>query len=186
MDATTEMMDSSSQGEYVYEKILIFEKVDGSETSVAVIITPPGSDAHLQPGAAFDDQGRLTPEWGPIVWSAVFYSGPVDGGLVWSEIQYVEDRPEGSEEVALEGPHEYVLGQFSPPSSILGTGTWMLSAGVLRTDAGASRMEERVVSWNAAETLAYVTDDIVSPDPSLPSIVSSGDSVNDDGPSTPD
>lgn len=180
------MMDSSSQGEYVYERVLIFEKVDGSETSVAVIITPPGSEAHLQPGAAFNDQGRLTQEWGLIVWSAVFYSGPVDGGLVWSEIQDVEDRPEGTEEVALSAPYEYKLNQFSPPSTILGKGMWMLSIGVLRTDAGASRLEDRVVSWNEDRTLAYVTGDIVSPEPSLPSIVSSGDSVNDDGPSTPD
>ena len=180
------MMDSSSQGEYVYERVLIFEKVDGSETSVAVIITPPGSEAHLQPGAAFNDQGQLTQEWGPIVWSAVFYSGPVDGGLVWSEVRDAEDGPEGSEEVALDGPYEYKLDQFSPDSSILGTGMWMLSVGVLRTDAEASRLEDRVVSWNAARTFAYVATDIVSSDTSLPSIVSSGESVNDDGPSTPD
>ncbi|PPJ56888.1 hypothetical protein CBER1_02233 [Cercospora berteroae] len=186
MDTTTEMMDSSSQGEYVYERVLIFEKVDGSETSIAVIITPPGSEAHLQPGAAFNDQGQLTQEWGPIVWSAVFNSGPVDGCLVCFEIEDVGDRPEGSEEVALSALYEYKLDQFSSPSTILGKGVWMLSTGVLRTDGGASGMEDRVVSWNSARTFAYVTDDIVSPEPSLPSIVSSGDSVNDDGPSTPD
>lgn len=49
------------------------------------------------------------------------------------EIQDVEDRPEGSEEVALDGPYEYELDQFSP-NSTTGTGRWISSVGVLRTD----------------------------------------------------
>ncbi|KAF2206531.1 hypothetical protein CERZMDRAFT_103293 [Cercospora zeae-maydis SCOH1-5] len=176
------MLCGTAGGAYVYERVMIFQQLDGDAISRAVIITPPRGRALQEPTAAFDVQGQLSADWMRDVEGAVFYSHTAAGIIVWSDVQAVRDPPEGSYrvEVPLSTPHKFELDEDSPHSDALREGEWSFAVGVLRSDLEASRSSGREISWDEERNVAYVTGKIVSPEASSPPDLD-GESVDLDG-----